>query len=163
MRTLLTLIAVFFAACVHSSVQEGTVNDSQKVNELEELGITLSVENDNVEVTVSSPVEDFLWLVFSTDREIMNAYVGNSPNFPTDDIPDIGSVETSIPGGSKLTCYAWAKLERHSGQCLVDMSKVKDFPQYVHFTYSNLSQSDLELVHKIIGSTRPRINNGVTR
>lgn len=119
---------------------------------LNEFGINLSMDK-NVQVGIERPVEDFVIYKYKFQDQVMVLYVGNQPDFVTQETTD----EVDINGSTVSRCLVKTD-DKYSGEYLFNLSKYKDFPQYLHFSFSNAPQNAKDVFKDIIHSVRLEID-----
>lgn len=102
-------------------------------------------------ISKKSPTEDFDIYYFGMKGAIiLSLYVGNHPK--------IGAFEDSTSQVEyiediKIECHELKdKKERYGNECLVDLRKLFDFPQYLHFWYDVDKQEQKDVADGIIHS-----------
>jgi len=148
------VVAILSVNC--SAPVEIKYNDKVNKNMTEKtfvgLGFKVNIDK-SLKVTSKSPVEDFVLYTFSKrDDNILHAYSGNHPEFPT--VVEKASKKINVLIGNLNTeCFEWKSSEdKYSRECLIDLSNEMPFPQYVHFWYYDLTFDEKELVDNIIAS-----------
>lgn len=103
-------------------------------------GFSYSYPRD-LSVSTKSPVEDFEihTLTQGDGNVVLQMYVGNSPDFPTEEAGEsVG--ESTTPSGLAARSVARARNDGlREREVLVDLSSGNDWPKYVHCWYDSLS------------------------
>lgn len=113
----------------------------------------------DAEITKKTPVEDFdIYEVTYKGSRILNAYVGNQPSFHSSS--DVASLtaeqeeDRTQRGYRTQSARTQSADGRVSRQVLFDLSRQKrDWPQFIHFWYSELSPDMAIISDEIIAST----------
>lgn len=104
------------------------------------VGFSYSYPSD-LSVSTKSPVEDFEIHTLTQDdgNVVLQMYVGNSPDFPTEEADESVDESTTTSG---LAARSMARA-RDDGlrerEVLLDLSSSNDWPQYIHCWYDSLS------------------------
>ena len=122
------------------------------VQELEEFGITMEV-NDDIVIQNNSPVEDYLVLNIKLSENNLVAYVGNQPDFKQDSLSLKSTAFVKSKDGFRLIMYSWMESDSlFSNHSLIDLSSSKEFPQFLHVSYSNVPSFVKKRFDEIINS-----------
>ncbi len=116
-------------------------------------GFTLALPHD---VTVQQELRaDFVILSFKAgDKQILAAYAGNHPSFPSNGVPPQAEIKVGNINGLQSKTVTWKDQEGTSSRDTLIRVHDKGWPTYVHIWYSRVSKDSAEVADKIIESLR---------
>ena len=149
LNILLILVWIFVISCDYNT--DYTNRNKNQKRQFE--GFTL-ICPQNIKINKKTPVEDFDIYEFVYDGNIiLSAYVGNQPHF-YDNVQETTKIEKGFINGLNFESFVSEKSDGpEKKEILIKFSERRDWPNYIHFWYSNLTPEIRKIVEQIISST----------